>query len=50
MIAWPIGAAEFSVARLACELQRDWARPEADRLRFLMREYFGNQRTLKAGS
>ncbi|MCC2636834.1 MAG: hypothetical protein K0Q68_553 [Moraxellaceae bacterium] len=50
MIARPFGAAEFSVAGLACELQRDWARPEADRLHVLMREYFGNQRTLKAAT
>lgn len=34
------GATPISVLGLACELQRDWGRPEADRLRTIMREYF----------
>lgn len=35
------GAIPISVLGLACELQRDWGRPEANRLRAIMREYFG---------
>ena len=35
------GATPISVLGLACELQRDWGRPGADRLRGVMREYFG---------
>jgi nicotinamidase-related amidase len=40
------GVAPVTVLGLACELQRDWARPEADRLRAVMREYFGTMREL----
>ena len=42
------GAVPISVLGLACELQRDWGRPNADRLRGIMREYFGKLRALKA--
>jgi nicotinamidase-related amidase len=42
------GATPISVLALACELQRDWGRPDADRLRGIMREYFGRLRALKA--
>ena len=42
------GAIPISVLGLACELQRDWGRPEADRLRVVMREYFGKLKALKA--
>src|SRR5687768_18002614 len=41
------GATPISVLGLACELQRDWGRPEADRLRAIMREYFGKLKALK---
>jgi nicotinamidase-related amidase len=41
------GAIPISVLGLACELQRDWGRPEANRLRVIMREYFGKLKTLK---
>jgi nicotinamidase-related amidase len=41
------GATPISVLGLACELQRDWGRPQADRLRAIMREYFGRLRALK---
>jgi nicotinamidase-related amidase len=41
------GAIPISVLGLACELQRDWGRPEADRLRGIMREYFGKLRAAK---
>jgi nicotinamidase-related amidase len=41
------GAVPISVLGLACELQRDWGRPQADRLRAIMREYFGKLRVLK---
>ena len=41
------GAIPITVLALACELQRDWARPEADRLRRVMREYFATQRALR---
>jgi len=34
------GAIPITVLGLACELQRDWARPEAERLREIMREYY----------
>lgn len=44
------GVVPITVLGLACELQRDWARPEADRLRALMREYFGRMRALKSGA
>lgn len=42
------GAIPISVLGLACELQRDWGRPEADRLRAIMREYFGKLKALKS--
>jgi nicotinamidase-related amidase len=42
------GAVPISVLALACELQRDWGRPEAERLRLIMREYFGKLKALKA--
>jgi nicotinamidase-related amidase len=42
------GAIPISVLALACELQRDWGRPEAERLRLIMREYFGKLKALKA--
>jgi nicotinamidase-related amidase len=38
------GAVPITVLGLACELQRDWGRPGADRLRAVMREYFSNTR------
>jgi len=41
------GAIPISVLGLACELQRDWGRPDAERLRAIMREYFGKLRGLK---
>ncbi len=41
------GAIPITVLGLACELQRDWGRPEAERLRVIMREYFGKLRHLK---
>ncbi|WP_427914486.1 isochorismatase family protein [Ramlibacter sp. MMS24-I3-19] len=40
------GAVSITVLGLACELQRDWGRPGADRLRGVMREYFGRMRAL----
>ncbi|HEY5951194.1 MAG TPA: hydrolase [Kofleriaceae bacterium] len=40
------GAHPITVLGLACELQRDWGRPEADRLRTIMRAYFGGHRAL----
>lgn len=40
------GAIPISVLGLACELQRDWGRPQAERLRAVMREYFGKMRAL----
>jgi nicotinamidase-related amidase len=43
------GAIPISVLGLACELQRDWGRPDAERLRAIMREYFGKLKALKAG-
>ena len=42
------GAIPISVLALACELQRDWGRPGAERLRVVMREYFGKLKALKA--
>jgi hypothetical protein len=42
------GTIPFSVLGLACELQRDWGRPAADRLRAIMHEYFAKVRALKA--
>lgn len=41
------GAVPISVLGLACELQRDWGRPGADRLRAVMREYFGKMKALR---
>jgi nicotinamidase-related amidase len=41
------GAAPISVLGLACELQRDWGRAEAERLRAIMREYFAKLREVK---
>jgi nicotinamidase-related amidase len=38
------GAIPITVLALACELQRDWGRPGADRLRGAMREFFAAQR------
>lgn len=42
------GATPVTVLGLACELQRDWGRPGADRLRAVMREYFGVHRVPKS--
>lgn len=42
------GVVPISVLGLACELQRDWGRPDANRLRTIMREYFGKLKALKA--
>lgn len=39
------GAVPVTVLGLACELQRDWGRPGADRLRGVMREYFQRSRS-----
>jgi nicotinamidase-related amidase len=44
------GAVPISVLGLACELQRDWGRPGADRLRSVMREYFASLRSRRAAS
>src|SRR3990170_1676860 len=41
------GAIPISVLGLACELQRDWGRPEANRLRVIMREYFAKLSNLR---
>lgn len=41
------GVIPISVLGLACELQHDWGRTGAERLRALMREYFGKMRALK---
>ena len=41
------GATPITVLGLACELQRDWGRPGADRLRVVMREYFGKLKSSK---
>ena len=38
------GAHPISVLGLACELQRDWGRPGAERLRAVMRGYFSDHR------
>ena len=40
------GATPITVLGLACELQRDWGRPEAERLRVIMREYFQKKKAL----
>ena len=42
------GVIPISVLGLACELQRDWGRPDANRLRTIMREYFGKLKALQA--
>lgn len=41
------GVIPISVLGLACELQRDWGRAQAERLRAVMREYFGKLKVLK---
>jgi len=41
------GATPITVLGLACELQRDWGRPESNTLRVIMREYFSALRALK---
>jgi nicotinamidase-related amidase len=41
------GAIPISVLGLACELQRDWGRPQAERLRAVMREYFSKLKALR---
>lgn len=41
------GAIPITVLGLACELQRDWGRAGADRLRGVMREYFTRMRDVK---
>ena len=38
------GATPITVLALACELQRDWGRPGAERLRGIMRGWFGAHR------
>lgn len=43
------GATPVTVLALACELQRDWGRPGADRLRSAMRTYFAARRGRHAG-
>lgn len=42
------GVRPISVLALACELQRDWGRPESDRLRAAMRAWFGGHRAIAA--
>jgi nicotinamidase-related amidase len=42
------GAVPITVLGLACELQRDWGRPGADRLRQAMRTYFAARRATAA--
>ena len=42
------GATPITVLGLACELQRDWGRPGAERLRAVMREYFTAMKGLAA--
>ena len=39
------GAIPITVLGLACELQRDWGRPESERLRKIMREYYQQTKT-----
>lgn len=41
------GAKPITVLQLACELQRDWGRAGADRLRAIMRGYFSSHAALK---
>jgi nicotinamidase-related amidase len=43
------GAVPITTLALACELQRDWGRPGADRLRSAMREFFGARRARHGG-
>ncbi len=43
------GATPITVLALACELQRDWGRPGADRLRVAMRAYFSARRGRRSG-
>ena len=40
------GAIPITVLGLACELQRDWGRPDSEKLREIMREYFAKRREL----
>jgi nicotinamidase-related amidase len=40
------GATPISVLALACELQRDWGRHDAEKLRAIMRSYFASHRAL----
>src|SRR5690242_17309825 len=42
------GGTPISVLGLACELQRDWGRTDADKLRKIMRDYFGRLKALKS--
>jgi nicotinamidase-related amidase len=42
------GAIPITVLGLACELQRDWARPDSEKLRKIMREYFSKLSELEA--
>lgn len=42
------GAKPITVLQLACELQRDWGRPDSDRLRALFREYFTRMKAISA--
>ena len=44
------GATPISVLGFACELQRDWGRTDANRLRTIMREYFGKLKALKGAT
>ncbi len=39
------GVVPISVLGFACELQRDWGRPQADRLRTVVRAFFASRRT-----
>ena len=43
------GARPITVIGLAGELQRDWGRESADRLRAALGSYFGGHRGLKSG-
>ena len=43
------GARPITVIGLAGELQRDWGRPGADRLRGILRGWFGGHRQLHGG-
>ena len=42
------GVTPISVLGLACELQRDWGRPDGNRLRAIMREYFARVKPRQA--